>query len=250
MFSRRDAKFPMKFFQQYLILLYRFEIALPLDKTRILITSMLDSKRPSNVDVEEFQDPPYHTRYIIFGSAETPPGFWSRYLSRIMHSISKATDALLLKTTTAGTVIQSMSLGVSGSTSDNPISSPLKYWESGLFFSDAEVVFRVESLSGSKMQSVTDEHGILIVASPNNLGIKIIGQLIDMALSLLREMYPGLTEISQRIPCYECVRRRTAVKNNYGRHSHSIYELGRKWKYKRQPHIIPTEILGVWLVLQ
>jgi serine/threonine protein kinase len=101
-----------------------------------------------------------------------------------------------------------MSLGVSGSTSDNPISSPLKYWESGLFFSDAEVVFRVESLSGSKMQSVTDEHGILIVASPNNLGIKIIGQLIDMALSLLREMYPGLTEISQRIPCYECVRMR------------------------------------------
>ena len=210
-FSESDRDFPEKYFQQYLTLLYRFEIALPLDQEKLLVTSMLNEKCPHNVDIENSQDPPFHTRYITFGSAETPPGFWSRYLSRIMYSISRASDALHLNTAIPSALIESMSLGVSGEACQNHAPDKARYWESGFFLNDGEVAFRVESLSGSRTSS-TKEHGILMVASPNcpafpnNEGTKIIGQLVDMALSLLRELYPGLTEIKQRIPCYECVR--------------------------------------------
>ena len=207
-----------RYVEQYLTLLYRFEIALPLNETKVLVTSMLTSERPSNVDIEAFHDPPFHTRYITFGSAATPPGFWSRYLSRIMYSISQAANALQLDTV-ASTCIDSVSLGLdlglddTNDVPENPNALPkVRYWESGLYFNDQDVAFRVESLSESKMNYITEEHGILIIASPyspnypNNEGIRIIGQLVDMAMSLLRELYPGLTEIKQRVPCYECMR--------------------------------------------
>ena len=227
-FLQYDKKFPVEYFQQYLTVLYRFEIALPLAQGKILVTSMLDEKRPNIVDIEVSHDPPFHIRYITFGSAETPPGFWSRYLSRIMYSVTQASEALKLNTATPGSMIGSMSLGISGETHpppppsmslgigeddfQYPTPSVVKYWESGFYLNDGKVAFRVESLSRSRMKYITEEHGILMVASPNcpsypsNEGIKIIGQLVDMAMSLLRELYPGLTEIKQKIPCYECER--------------------------------------------
>lgn len=205
-FPEEDKRFPVEYFHQYLTLLYRFEIALPLDNSRILITSMLDRECKSDVDIDDCHDPPFHTRYITFGSSETPPGFWSRYLSRIMHSVSKAAD--VLKLNTPGSVIASLSLGVSVDSSHQLSAqvSPLKYWESGLFFSDSEVTFRVQALSGLRLKYPTEEDGIQMITSPNTIGIKIMGQLVDLAMSLLRDMYPGLTEIKQRIPCYDCVR--------------------------------------------
>ena len=205
-----------KYVKQYLTLLYRFEIALPLNETKVLVTSMLKPDRPeNNIDIEVSHDPPFHTRYITFGSAATPPGFWSRYLSRIMYSISQASTALELDTL-PHTCIDSMSLGLDDDedieTSTNV--TKVQYWENGLFFNGRDVAFRVESLSESRMKYMTEEHGIFMVASPycpkypNNEGVRITCQLVDMALSLLRDMYPGLTEIKQRIPCYECVHMR------------------------------------------
>ena len=213
--SQRDqfcTKYNFKSIHQYLILLYRFEIALPLDETRILVTSMLNPKRPSDIDIEQSQDPPFHTRFIMFGSSETPPGFWSRYLSRIMYSISQVTNALQLNTVMPSDLIESTSLGLSEEECEYSTTSKVKYWQSGLCLNDNDVAFRVESLSESNMKYTTKEHGILMVASPNcprypsNEGIRIIGQLVDIALSLLRDLYPGLTEIKQRIPCYDCVK--------------------------------------------
>ena len=90
----RDERFPWQYFEQYLTLLDRFEIALPLDNRRILIPSMLPETRPKNVDIEDGQEIPFYSRFIVFNSNETPPGFWSRLLSRIMHSVSKVCYAL------------------------------------------------------------------------------------------------------------------------------------------------------------
>ena len=90
----KDEQFPWQYFEQYLTLLDRFEIALPLDNRRVLIPSMLPEERPSNVDVEDPSAPPNYSRYIMFSSADTPPGFWSRLLSRIMHSVIQVGYAL------------------------------------------------------------------------------------------------------------------------------------------------------------
>ena len=82
----RGKLFPLEYLEQYLVLLDRFEIALPLDqgKNRILVPSMLPDIRPTGIE-----PPPgevCYERHIVF-SVPTPPGFWSRLLSRVIHSI-------------------------------------------------------------------------------------------------------------------------------------------------------------------
>ena len=86
-FLFRDERFPWKFFEQYLTLLDRFEIALALDKHRILVPSMLSDVRPDGIDVTEMNGEPLYIRHVFFASSITPPGFWSRLISRIMHTI-------------------------------------------------------------------------------------------------------------------------------------------------------------------
>ena len=91
----KDEIFPWKYFEQYLTLLDRFEIALPLDNRRVLIPSMLPDERPKQFNKEASGNSPVmYSRYIMFNSAVTPPGFWSRLLSRIMHSITQVCFAL------------------------------------------------------------------------------------------------------------------------------------------------------------
>ena len=92
-FLFRDGRFPWKYFGQYLTLLDRFEIALPLDNRRILIPSMLPEERPEGATIPDTHEQPLYRRYITYGS-QTPPGFWSRLISRIMHSVPQVCKAL------------------------------------------------------------------------------------------------------------------------------------------------------------
>ncbi|KAL5463452.1 hypothetical protein EMCRGX_G032347 [Ephydatia muelleri] len=93
-FLFRDARFPFEYFEQYLTLLDRFEIALALDRSRILVPSMLSDVRPVGIDANEIDEKPLYIRHIFFTSSTTPPGFWSRLLSRVMHSIPQVWYAL------------------------------------------------------------------------------------------------------------------------------------------------------------
>ena len=101
----KDKRFPNKYFNQYLTLLSRFEIALPLDKDhkRILIPSMLPEKRPDIVAAQQLDDKSCYKRFILFRSSMaqgqtfrrlTPPGLWSRLLSRIMNTVKEVKNIL------------------------------------------------------------------------------------------------------------------------------------------------------------
>ena len=232
----KEEGFPWQYFEQYLTLLDRFEIALPLDNKRILIPSMLPEERPIDVDIEEIQEQPFYARYIIFNTAETPPGLWSRLLSHIMHSVPKVCYAL--DKTTSQNPNTSMSMSTVSSTSkdagiskgiqtlfhDYPIIQNqsevsasydiqqirLDYWKVGMLYQDPEVAFRIESLAASKKYPEKKD-GVLIVASPGEMGMKIIGQLVDLVVSLVGEWYPGLAEnnsssLQQKVSCYECLK--------------------------------------------
>ena len=311
-FLFKDREFPWQYFEQYLTLLDRFEIALPLDNKRILIPSMLQDERPDFPEAEQSEEEPLYYRYIIFNSADTPPGFWSRLLSRIMHSIRHIVYALdktsldknggeeaslglstnpmtksmnvngltSLATEVAGNpVVKSVgspvtaipaspmndnqerahiashlpppsvsspttSLPVKGSPGMNrtgpqpliqapqllpnfpsslsahdasdtfdPSLIQLEYWRTGLFYKDSDVQFCIESLTGHKRFPQEKKDGVLISTSPNNIGKKIIGQLVDLVLSLVSEWYPGLQDgagptsgLDQRVPCYGCLK--------------------------------------------
>ena len=89
----RSKQFPSEFLDQYLVLLDRFEIALSLDqvKHRILIPSMLPDVRP--LDTDRPSDQVCYERQIIF-PIPTPPGFWSRLLARVMHTLQCLRDLI------------------------------------------------------------------------------------------------------------------------------------------------------------
>ena len=89
----KDRRFPWQYFEQYLTLLDRFEIALPLDNKRILIPSMLPEERPEDATLPDDPNGPYYRRYIVFQSP-CPPGFWSRLISRIMHTVPEVCRVL------------------------------------------------------------------------------------------------------------------------------------------------------------
>jgi len=302
----KDDVFPWKYFEQYLTLLDRFEIALPLDNRRVLIPCMLPDDRPKKlIECHLPESALVYSRYIMFNSADTPPGFWSRLLSRIMHSIpqicfalDKITPSALAEDQTPDDIsdnsttmevsynMQPHEISREPADAPRPDSSPdlsssasqprgsqfselsqedfeasslppppeisrpvrqtdnsshvisapqlipnfpsslpgvreefklqdlhLEYWRSGLSYKDPQVSFHIESLAKSKKLRREKNDGVLIVTTPSNHGKKIIGQLVDLVLSLITEWYPGLAEgqhtnnnLEQRVPCFECVR--------------------------------------------
>ena len=295
----KDKQFPWQYFEQYLALLDRFEIALPLDNRRLLIPSMLPDERPKEFDDEkEDTKEHFYSRFVIFSSANTPPGFWSRLLSRIMHSVLKVCYALDKSTPTSepapspvtpdshnakaemsfsmhpmtptkasinasAEVSLNMSTAFLSSTPEDThgsaashvlapiISGPLpfvsaqqpfinapqllpnfpkqlpkdisdsfdtknihlEYWQTGLYYSDPEIMFRIESLTGTKQFKKEKKEGIHVIASANNSGKKIISQLVDIVMSTVGEWYPGLqvgkhgsNGLEQKVPCFECIK--------------------------------------------
>eukprot|EP00731_Ephydatia_muelleri_P031260 Em0022g774a len=232
-------KFPWQYFKQYVALLDRFDIALALDRNRILIPSMLSEVRPEGVDVAEPHEMPFYTRLVIFNSPTTPSGFWSRLISRILHAIPGVRRTTLpegasdlnpeiiavdssddqIPTTNfeqlnyESTVFY-RNLSVSTSDANSSISmtsvadalqAKLLYWQTGLFYQNNQVFFRVESLSHTKHK----KEGVEITASFSTLGRIVISQILDFVSVLVKDWYPGLQDrgsLNQFIFCCECMR--------------------------------------------
>ena len=88
----KSKQFPWQYFEQFLTLLDRFKVALPLSNKHIFIPSMLPHKRPAVFETK-CKDLVY-SRIVLFTSANTPHGMWSHLLSRMMHSVQKVSFAL------------------------------------------------------------------------------------------------------------------------------------------------------------
>ncbi len=274
-FLFREERFPWEHFEQYLTLLDRFEIALPLDNKRMLVPSMLPVTSPEEDDVGS---EPLYTRYIIFPKANTPPGFWSRLLSRMMHMVQKVTIALdkthITNDELLNDSIDTSSIEISKSQDDElsasatqtdssqslktddsqlpksyqslpatslkpPLTLPhfparlpislqdsftneditLQYWREGLLYKDPGLFFRIESFESFKKKENGD--GVVLRASPTNEGKQIIGQLVDIVLSLIQEWYPGINNthsssgVEQRVPCIECMKLKREKPHNF-----------------------------------
>lgn len=85
-----------KHLDQYLVILARYELAMPLNNNHILVPSKLPEKRPDHLqqfgDEEELD---YRSRTILFTPASiVPPGFWSHLLQWMMKYIQKISSNL------------------------------------------------------------------------------------------------------------------------------------------------------------
>ena len=211
----KEKHFPSKCFYQFLTLLNKFEIALPLDNNyeRILIPSILPEKCPNFAEDKNWykhfiffpfsnpQDqyhPPANYNYAVHRSP-IPPGFCSRLLLRIMNAVKKVRDILNKQVPVKDDLIMSTSLEVF------PIEEggTLVYCRTGLFYNTNKLTFSVESFADNIKYH--DKNGVVISASKTVEGCKILGQLIDIVEQLLTEWYPELNT-EQRVPCLECVK--------------------------------------------
>ena len=233
-FLFKDQRFLQRYFKQYLTLLDQFEIAIPLSHDHMLVPSMLPEEAP-DILPKDRQDEPVHSRFIVFNSANTPPGFWSRLLSRIMHSIPKI-RALLQTPSLSATSLGIHNVSDHKSCSkqsqsmleaQHPVTSlssslrlsgnseiQLHCWRTGLHYQDSEIMFRIECLSNSARFHDKSKDGVLITVFDSSYGKKIMCKLADLVVLLVAEWYPGLkdkrygsTGLEQRVPCFECTKR-------------------------------------------
>ena len=87
----KGKRFPSSLFPEYVQLLNRFEIALPLDQNHILIPSMLPDSPSAEVPVIASSAPVLRRQHSMI---YIPPGFWSRLISRLLLFIKEISHFL------------------------------------------------------------------------------------------------------------------------------------------------------------
>ena len=239
----RDQNFTDKYFDQFLTLLNRFEIALPLDKDhrRVLIPSILPEKCPDGVAQQQPDYNSCYKRLLLFCPTADglrcpiPPGLWSRLLSYIMNTVKEVKEILCVQVPiedddlVISTNMQRKYSSVSDilsicaknaieestkphfTSESYPSPSPLEKnksltcWSTGLVCNVNELAFSIQSLAENT--EYHDKDGILILASQGPEGCKILGQLIDIVEKLISEWYPRLSnKLEQKVYCSECLK--------------------------------------------
>ena len=185
LFQRADSKaYPEQYLEQYLVLFNRFEIALPLDKEgdQLLIPCFLPSERPTVVN--GLSTGCCYQRRFRFQLQDviTPPGFWSKLLSRLMNTVSVVTDLLDHNSRKKG--------------------EELLYWQKGLCCHSGNIRFIIESY---QLQDV--DEGISILYSFEVVQQGLLAQLVNLVPQIVSEWFPGLVkQLEQIFICYECAK--------------------------------------------
>ena len=160
--------------EQYLMLFNRFEIALPTDKhgDQLLIPCFLPSVRPATVDVSN-KESIYHRKFKFCNSI-TPPGLWSRLLSRLINTVPEVRNLM------------------DQNTNQN---NELLYWDRGLYCQSGDIVFVIESCP-------SQDDDISITYSLKAAQEGLLGQLVNVVQQIVNEWFPGL-KFEQIFCCYK-----------------------------------------------
>lgn len=105
-----------------------------------------------------------------------------------------------------------LELGVKKNTSFTTTSNmKLDLWQRGLHYSDTDVMFRVEAVDKLRPGHLERGDGVLVIASPNEEGRKILHTLVRCVVYIIKAWYPALDNgylvtLGQKVACSECVR--------------------------------------------
>ena len=184
-------RFPWKYFRQFLVLLDKFSIALPIDSQRLFVPTALMDTGPGDM----FGKRDCYIRYILF-DARVTPSFWSRLLSMLLHLVPEI-KAKLPNTNPNASPIKPQENGggdggaVTWATVEAEIPlMHLVYWRTGIAYWDTRVVMRVESMSGSQHFSREGKEGVAIIVSRNEAGERLLCQAVDIVMVLANDWYP------------------------------------------------------------
>ncbi|XP_071964099.1 leucine-rich repeat serine/threonine-protein kinase 1-like [Antedon mediterranea] len=190
-------------FDQYLHLLAKFEIAIRIDERRLLVPCKLPSQEPGHT--VEHDSGSRNEIKRIYKMAYIPVGFWNRLLSKLIISL-QAGDRGAMCTRRARKF---------GLTRRNRKRSPETgsktrqefYWQEGLVVLEDGGTFIVKSatLSGTP--------AIMISVTRKDSDFSAIGFIVDHINNLIQDVFPGLMGINEMngenimeilIPCPVC----------------------------------------------
>eukprot|EP00731_Ephydatia_muelleri_P016582 Em0009g1006a len=223
-FIFRDSKrFPSQFFQQYLQLLERFEIALSLGNGQRLIPSMLPVQRPILSFVEPQPVPKYDMEpsalpwtgsnssaereaYPVvsdavvcirrrYKMAYAPSGFWSRLISRLIINLKRSGLVEDNQRAGSGVIYWRRGILVSHTTgkflveSTQPMTSELSGVSIGRMF-EASAILVGDGIDGTPAET----SGVDITVWSDNEDFSAMGYVVDQLDSLIDEWFPGLND--------------------------------------------------------
>ena len=214
LFKGQGNEFPVEYFDSYLHLLEKFEIGLNIGGSVLLIPSLLPAERPSEALFSNLISKPFYAR-VVLGADLVPYGFWSRFISRMLHSIHELQEQIhyikrgvadmierdgwcnieiVLPSSNLQDVAKSPISGIitqSRKRHSDSNSIVLQLWRQGLFYDDGEISFLVESLKNSNLV-VCEKQGVLILCSKRGEGCIKFGLIYDILLDLCTSWYPGV----------------------------------------------------------
>eukprot|EP00057_Strongylocentrotus_purpuratus_P022734 XP_011677208.1 PREDICTED: leucine-rich repeat serine/threonine-protein kinase 1-like [Strongylocentrotus purpuratus] len=198
-------------FEQYLQLLARFEIVVPISHHWYLVPARLPRDNPGvMLSPHNTGDAPFHYLRRVYKMPYLPPGFWIRLVSRLIADLQMRDTK---KISSAG---NERNLGSSKRKSS--ISEAISfhqtesiYWREGIFFRHNTGQILVRSMV---FPSTDKSPGVDILISCQEGHFSAMGCVVDQIEGLIKDWYPGLCtsihesiqpKIQRLVPCPICV---------------------------------------------
>ncbi|XP_033109441.1 leucine-rich repeat serine/threonine-protein kinase 1-like [Anneissia japonica] len=193
-------------FEQYLHLLAKFEIAIKIDERRLLVPCKLPKQEPGHKSDHEFTTA-IGIKEIkrVYKMAYIPVGFWNRLLSKLIISLQGDRGMMSTRKHRARFGLtrrnRKRNPEIGGKTRQE------LYWQEGL------VVFETSGHFFVKSATVNGTPAVLIGVTRQDSNFSAIGFIVDHIDNLIHDVFPGLTDINEKngekimeilIPCPVC----------------------------------------------
>ncbi|XP_040834818.1 leucine-rich repeat serine/threonine-protein kinase 2 isoform X1 [Ochotona curzoniae] len=165
-FLSKKRRFPKNYMTQYVKLLEKFQIALPIGEEYLLVPSSLSDHRPV-IELPHCENSEIIIR--LYEMPYFPMGFWSRLINRLLE------------------ISPYMLSGRERALRPNRM-----YWRQGIYLNWSPEAY---CLVGSEVVDSHPESCLQITVPSCRKGCILLGQVVDHIDSLMEEWFPGLLEI-------------------------------------------------------